>query len=195
MALNKELGSLQLKILIFLAENPKHHKQSIQKGIKHPPDQYGSISKAVDALKKTGYIESEEGKSKKGRSIKLYSCTEIGAIYVLTKNQNANIAKILEAYKGKSEVCELLSRQYNLWGHDTTVKFLKAFGKFLSMVEKDGFEKAMPQALSFVILQTQSELKDLSPKKRKEFAKESMEKFPETRKLLKKVKEQLDEIL
>ena len=32
----KELGSLQEKVLFFLAENPENHKQGIQQGINHP---------------------------------------------------------------------------------------------------------------------------------------------------------------
>ena len=32
----KESGSLQEKVLFFLAENPDNHKQSIQHGIEHP---------------------------------------------------------------------------------------------------------------------------------------------------------------
>jgi len=57
----KELGSLQEKVLFFLAENPENHKQGIQQGINHPAEQYGSVSKAVDALKNMGLIERAVG--------------------------------------------------------------------------------------------------------------------------------------
>jgi len=63
MALAKELGRLQEKILFYIAEKPGQHKQAIQKSM--PSKQYGSILNSVNALEKSGYIQSEEERSLK----------------------------------------------------------------------------------------------------------------------------------
>ena len=67
----KELGSLQEKVLFFLAENPENHKKAIQQGIGHPDGQYGSVLNAIEPLEKLGYVESKEGLSKKNVKIKI----------------------------------------------------------------------------------------------------------------------------
>ena len=63
MALHRELGSLQEKVLQYIAENPNQHKQGIQKAM--PSKQYGSILHAVNAFEKAEYIEPEEKRSEK----------------------------------------------------------------------------------------------------------------------------------
>jgi DNA-binding PadR family transcriptional regulator len=95
----RKLGSLQEKVLFFLAENPRNHKQAIQKGIEYPDDQYGSVSNAVDALEKLKFITYKKGMSEKKVEIKFYSCTEEGVTYSLANNSDADLKKILTLYK------------------------------------------------------------------------------------------------
>jgi hypothetical protein len=80
MALHRELGSLQMQVLDFIAKNPDQHKQSIQKGISSKD--YGSVLNAVNALEKSGFIESIKEPSEKNVPIKLYNCTEKGFQFV-----------------------------------------------------------------------------------------------------------------
>jgi DNA-binding PadR family transcriptional regulator len=108
----RKLGSLQEKALYFLAENPRNHKQAIQKGIGYPDDQYGSVSNAVDALEKLKFITYKKGMSEKSVEIKFYSCTEEGVVYSLANNSEANFNKTLNLYK-KYPFIGLLKTQYD----------------------------------------------------------------------------------
>ena len=140
----KELGSLQEKVLFFLAENPENHKQAIQQGIQYPSEQYGSVLKAVDTLEKSDYIKSKEIKSQKNVKIKIYNCTELGVFYALTRNSDANILKILDTHKDKIEFCKQFRAIYDVWGHDHFAMFVKDMSEFLPMVQKNGVEQASP---------------------------------------------------
>lgn len=145
MSQTKELGSLQKKVLYFLAENPNSHKQGIQKGIKS--DQYGSIVNVIDPLKENGYIKSKGGISQKRVKIELYSCTEKGVSYVLTNNPEANIPKILDNYKEEYPIFERFIRQYDIWGRSLFVKFYGYLGRFGVIWDKRGLENTVPMFL------------------------------------------------
>jgi DNA-binding PadR family transcriptional regulator len=187
----KELGSLQEKVLFFLAENPEKHKQAIQQGIQHPSEQYGSVLKAVDTLEKLEFIKSKEIKSQKNVQIKIYNCTELGVFYALTRNSDANFLKILDAYKSQIEFCQQFQELYKAWGHDHFASFLKNMRDFLPMVQKNGIEEAMPYLLMKMVNLMQS----LDPKTRKKNAKEAMKQFPHTKQMLKDIRKNINELL
>jgi DNA-binding PadR family transcriptional regulator len=187
----KELGSLQEKVLFYLAENPDNHKQGIQQGIAHPTDQYGSISKAVDALEKFGYIESKEAISQKKVKIKIYGCTESGVFYALTKNQFANVLKILDSYKSKVKFCESFRQLYDTWGHEHFVMYLRDVGYALPIIQKNGIEAAMPILLMKIL----EEMKKIDKKTRTKNAKAALGLFPESKKWLTEWKNNLDELI
>jgi len=177
----KELGSLQEKVLFHLAENPRMNTQTIQKNLGYPPAQYPNILKAVKALEKAALIQSEEGKSKKNVPIRLYKCTQEGVFYALARNPNADVLKILDAYKSLDEFFKSMRRLYDVCGHDIFAKFVKDVDEFLPMIQRDGAEKAIP----FMFMKIMVQLSDLDSKKRIEFVKETMKQFPHVREMLK----------
>ena len=187
----KELGSLQEKVLFYLAENPDNHKQGIQKGIEHPTEQYGSVKKAVDTLEGLGYIESKEATSQKNVKIKSYNCTESGVFYALTKNSSANVLKILDAYKAKVDFCKSFRQLYDVWEHDHFMMYLKDVGEFLPMVQKNGVEQALP----YLFMKVVKEMQILDPKTRKKNAKEALKLFPQTKQALKEWQNNINELL
>ena len=187
----KQLGSLQEKVLFYLAENPKNHKQAIQQGINHPADQYSSVLNAVNALEKLGYIESEKATSEKNVKIKIYRCTDLGIFYSLTKNSFANIPKVLDKCKERIDFCNSFRALYDVWGHDQFALFLKNIGEFLPMVQKNGVEQAVPYLLMKMIEQTHS----IDPKRRKRNVKEALKQFPQTKQMLKEWRKNIDEVL
>jgi DNA-binding PadR family transcriptional regulator len=186
----KELGSLQEKVLFYLAQNPDNHKQAIQQGIQHPSDQYGSISKAVDMLERIGFVESKEGISQKKVKIKIYSCTESGVFYTLTHSSD-NILEVLDAYKSTVEFCKSFRKLYDVWGKEHFATYLKDVGKFLPVVQKDGADVAMPYLFMLIL----EEMKKIDPKDRKRNAKEALKLFPESKAMLKEWKKNLDELV
>jgi DNA-binding PadR family transcriptional regulator len=187
----KELGSLQEKVLFFLAENPDNHKQTIQQGIQYPAEQYCSVKKAVDKLEKLGYIESKEATSQKKVQIKTYSCTELGVFYALIKNSSANIPEVLSAYKNRVEFCKSLQPLYDVWGHDQFALFLKDIGEFLPMIQKSGVEQAVP----YMLLKMAKQMQSLDPKTRKKNVKEAMKQYPQYEKMLKEMREKINDLL
>ncbi len=191
MAELKNLGTLQEKVLFFLAENPDNHTQGIQKGIEHKSEQYGSVLKAVKTLQQLGYVESQKGTSKKKVSINLYSGTEKGVLYALTRNPDANFEKIFNAYKEKHPDLASLRSAYDTWGHDNFAMFIKDVGIFLPMIEKDGLEKSLP----FMFVQTQRELSKLGSEKRNKFLKDLIKHSAIAKKSVKELKKRIDELL
>jgi DNA-binding PadR family transcriptional regulator len=191
MTQTKNLGSLQEKVLFFLAENPDNHTQNIQKGIRHPSEQYGSVLKAVKSLERLGYVESQKGTSKKKVPIQIYSCTENGVLYALTRNPDADFEKIFNAYREKHPDLASLRSAYDTWGHDNFAIFIKDVGIFLPMIEKDGLQKSLP----FMFLQTQKELRELGSEKRNKFLKDLIKHSPVARKSVKELKKLINELL
>ena len=187
----KELGSLQEKVLFYLAENPEHHKQGILQGILHPTEQYGSIVKAVDALEKFSFIQSKDAISQKNLKIKIYYCTESGVFYALTKNSSANVLKILDAYKNSVDFCKSFRQLYEVWGHDHFIMYLRDIGDFLPIVQKNGMDVAMPYLLMKILKQMQN----IDTKTRKRNAKEALRLFPQSKQLLREWRNNLDELL
>ncbi|MEM3602781.1 MAG: hypothetical protein QXN87_08945 [Candidatus Bathyarchaeia archaeon] len=148
MSVLKDLGDLQRKIIFYLAENPKQHKESIMKSLEHK--YYGSVLNAVKRLEKTKYLVSVRAKSKKNLKIKLYSCSEKGVFYALVKNEKTDVLKILENYKDYGvvkrlrEICEML-------GEEVFVKLIKLIQPFLPLVETMGAEEALGRAISYFL--------------------------------------------
>jgi DNA-binding PadR family transcriptional regulator len=189
-AIFKELGSLQEKILFYLAQNPENHKQAIQQGLKHPSDQYGSICKAVDSLEKVGFISSKEGISQKKVKIKIYYCTDLGVFYTLTHSSD-NILEILDAYKSRVDFCQSFRQLYDVWGQAHLSMYLKDVGKFLPVMQKDGVEVAMPYLLMLIF----EEMKKIDPQTRKKNAKAALKLFPDSKKHLKEWRDNLNELI
>ena len=187
----KKLGSLQEKVLFFLAENPENHKQGIQQGINHPAEQYGSVSKAVDALEKFGFIAAIEGVSQKNLKIKIYSCTESGVFYALTRNSSAKPVEILEAYKTKVGWCKSLRQLYIVWGHDHFMAYFRDVGDILPIIQKKGVAEAMPYMFFKAVKLTHS----IDKKTRNKNVKEALKLFPENKEMLKEWRKNIDEVL
>jgi len=187
----KELGSLQEKVLFFLAQNPENHKQGIQQGINHPALQYGSVSNAVDALQTLGFIMPKDAVSKKNVKIKTYSCTESGVFYALARNPSANSVKILEAYKSKVSWCKSLRQLYDVWGHDHFMAYFRDVGDVLPIIQKKGFSEALPYLFFKAAKLTHS----IDKKTRNRNAKEALKLFPENKEMLKEWRKNIDEVL
>lgn len=187
----KELGSLQEKTLFFLAENPENHKQGIQQGINHPAEQYGSVSKAVDALETLGFITAKEAMSQKKVRIKTYSCTESGLFYALTRNPSADAIKLFEAYKSKVSWCKSLRQLYDVWGHDHFMEYFRDVGDVLPIIQNKGFAEAMPYLFFKAVKLTHSIDKKTSNRN----VKEAMKLFPHTKDMLKEMRKNIDEVL
>ena len=187
----KDLGSVQQKVLFFLAENPDEHKQAIQQGLKYPSKQYSSVLKAVSALEKLGYVESRNETPDKNVKIKVYHCTEAGVLYVLCKNPYADFVRFLDAYKNLNPVFNSFRNLYDVWGHDAFVKFFKNVSDFFPMIQRDGFE----QAAAFLMMKSLMDAKALDPKTNKRNAKAAMKQFPNTKRLLKKWKDNIKDVL
>jgi DNA-binding PadR family transcriptional regulator len=187
----KELGNLQQKVLFFLAENPDQHKQAIQKGISHPTDQYGSISKAVDSLEELGFIDSKLTKSQKNVEIKLFKCTDEGVLYALSRNPLGDILKILDSYKEQVEFCKQFRALYDVWGQKQMALFLKDLGEFLPMVHTKGIEYAAP----FLLMKFAKQFQTLDPKTKKKNVKAAINQFPKTKEMLKEMQDNIKELL
>jgi DNA-binding PadR family transcriptional regulator len=187
----KELGSLQEKTLFFLAENPENHKQGIQQGVNHPAEQYGSVSKAVDALETYGFIEAEDAISQKNVKIKTYSCTESGVFYALTRNPSANPVKIFEANKSKVSWCKSLRQLYDVWGHDHFMAYFRDVGDVLPIIQNKGVAEAMPYMFFKAVKLTHS----IDKKTRNRNVKEALKLFPENKEMLKEWRKNIDEVL
>lgn len=187
----KELGSLQEKVLFYLAENPNKNAQEIQNGIEYPSEQYGNVNKAVKALEKLKFAKSKEGKSQKGVDIKLYSCTENGIFYTLARNPKSDIKKIVGNYKQDYQFFTPFLDLYSVWGKERITKFFENSFEFVLIMKKEGQEKA----LSFLLMKILDEAQDLDQKTRKRIAREILKRFPKTRQIMREMKKTLDEIL
>jgi DNA-binding PadR family transcriptional regulator len=170
----KKLGTLQEKILFFLAENPDNHKQAIQKGINHQPDQYSSILHAVNALKKMGLIESKKATSQKQQEIDVYSCTEIGLLYTLAENRSPDIPKFLNACQAKGEIWKSLKGLYQDIGEKQFLILFRQMADILPMIKKDGLENAM----IYLFMRTAKQVQVIDLETRMKVAKSALEHFP-----------------
>lgn len=187
----KELGKLQEKVLFYLAENPDKHKEAIQKGINYPKEQYSSIYNAVNALKQMRYLESRKAFSLKKVRIELYSCTDLGLIYAIGKNPDANIKEILDLGKQKYDSFKGFNCVYNELGKDEISKFFRILVDFLPEIHKGGLESA----LMTVFLSALSQNKGIDEKTRLKNAKIWMKCFPDQKSIMKKWQKNIKEIL
>jgi hypothetical protein len=187
----KDLGSLKNKILLLLAENPSMNTQAIQKELRYPQSQYPNIMKAVKSLQNLELVQSETTKSTKNVPMKLYSCNENGLLYVIAKNPNSNILKILDANKARVEFAKDFRKLYDLWGQESFVGFLRSMSQFLPMIAKDGVENSIP----FMFMKSYIETRHIDTKKRKEIAKRTMQEFPNIKQFMKEWKKDINEIV
>ena len=123
--------------------------------------------------------------------MKLYSCSDEGIFYVLTKNPNANFLDIFEVYENQSVIVKNLKTLYGLWGQEIFAGFLRNLSEFLPMILKDGVEAAMP----YMVLKVYAEIHNQDYSKRKKFAAQTMNEFPEVKKFMKEWKKNLDELV
>ena len=137
-----------------------------------------------------GFIEFKDGISQKKVKIKIYYCTESGVFYALTHSSD-NILEVLDAYKSRVKFCKAFRQLYTVWGKEHFAMYLKDVGKFLPVIRKDGTEVAMPHLFMLIL----DEIKKIDPKDRKRNAKEALKLFPETKKMLKEWKNNLDELV
>jgi DNA-binding PadR family transcriptional regulator len=91
------LGSLQAKVLVYLAKNPKEHIQAIQFGMNS--SNYGAIHNAIKSLEKKKYVQFEKGYSDKNIEINYYNCTEKGVSFALLYADKEEVKTILEINK------------------------------------------------------------------------------------------------
>jgi hypothetical protein len=187
----KELGNLQEKILFFLAENPDKHKQAIQKGINHPLDQYSSILNAVKALSKMGYLESKKAFSSKNVKIELYSSTDVGLIYALGKNSNADIQKILTEYQSKNPMYKSFLGICNELGKEEIVRFFNGLVGFLPMIQTEGLEKA----LTLFMVKLMASNRGIDERKRIKNAKVWLKYFPDKKPVIKEWHNNIKDLL
>ena len=176
MSLLKDLGSLKGKILAYLAENSESHIQKIQKGIGHPDDQYSSVHKAVKSLEKNGYIIAEEGTSDKSVKIKLYSCTDTGVFYVLSKHLDPNIIQIFKNYRKRYPVFDFMLKEHDRMKPELFDKMFSITMQSLPLAEKSNIDAA-GQMLSLMVKM----IEDFTEEERIEFLKDTLEYFPQAR--------------
>jgi hypothetical protein len=191
MTQRNSLGTRQEKVLFYIAENPNLDGQAIWQGIKYPSDQTGNIYPTAKKLEKLEYIKSKEGISEKKVKIKLYSCTEKGILYTITYNPVVDVPKVLDNCKGEYNLCNLFRRMYEVLGHDLFMKQAKNIRDILPMAQSEGLEKAAP----FLFMKIFLEAKNLDSKKRKKIAKEILEEFPNTKRILKDWQASINQIL
>ena len=143
------------------------------------------------AMEELGYIKSKKILSQKKVKIKNYESTELGVFYTLARNPNANILKILDGYENRVEFCKSFRALYNVWGHDQFTMFLRDMGEFLPMVRKNGIELAVP----YMLMKISKQMLSLDWKTRKKNIKEALKQYPHTKKMLKEMRKNIDEIL
>ena len=187
----KDIGSLKEKILLFLAENPDKNTQALQKELGYPSTQYPNIMKAVKALEKLELVQSKTGKSMKNVQMKIYSCTEEGVFYVLTKNSNANVLKILDSYKDRINLAKSLRQLYDLWGPEVFIHFLKDMSTFLPLILKEGWDNALP----YIVMKGYMGIQNFNSKKRRQIGAQTLKHFPQAKKFMEEWKKNINEIV
>ena len=80
---------------------------------------------------------------------------------------------------------------YEVLGHDLFMKQAKNIRDILPMAQSEGLEKAAP----FLFMKIFLEAKNLDSKKRKKIAKEILEEFPNTKRILKDWQASINQIL
>lgn len=187
----KELGTLQEKVLYYLAENPDKCKQAIQKGIDHPADQYASILNAVNALKKLEYVKFNVKPSQKKVPIEFYSLTDLGVFYTLVMTPNPNYLKILTAYENQNEAWHGLRLFCLDAGQEMFADVFKGVSEFIPIMRKDGMDAAMMQ----VFLRAHMRARKLKMDVRRKNAKVAMKHYPELKTVMKEWRDNINEIL
>ena len=184
----RELGSLQREILKYLTKKPESHKQQIQIGIEHNPYQYASVKNATDSLEEQEYIKSKKALSEKNLEIKLYSCTEKGLLYILTRNPEI-IMEIAEIYKENHPEFTFFQSQCEILGRDLFVKFFKLVGQSVILYKKDNLAKAIWYAFTAPMSM------DFSPEEQKQIRKSTLKGLPSKyRKIVSELAKRMSEL-
>lgn len=177
--ITRDLGSKREKILLYLAENPNQFVQTIQKELGYPDTQYGSIYKSVHELKKMGYLKSKKGRAQKGET-DFFKCTDIGVYHALSKNPDANIPKILDAYKDDVKLIGFFYKERERMDHSLFDKLYRMVINSTTIAEKHP-----DQAVASLFSQLVTYAKDLTPEERIILLNAMLEYFPDTKKHVK----------
>jgi hypothetical protein len=129
--------------------------------------------------------------SQKNVRIKTYSCTESGIFYALTRDPSADPVKIFEAYKSEVSWCKSLRQLYDVWGHEHFMAYFRDVGDVLPIIQKKGFDEALPYLFFKAVKLTHS----IDKKTRNRNVKEALKLFPENKEMLKEWRKNIDEVL
>lgn len=139
-------------------------------------------------MEKLQFLKSKTARSQKNNEMKLFRCTDEGLLYSLARNPTSDIPKVLRVNEDHVEFCKQFKALYEVWGRDHFVMFLKDIGEFLPMVHNKGVDYATPYLLMRIAQQMQS----IDQKTRTKNVKAAMKEFPETKKMLREMKKNLD---
>ncbi len=109
-------------------------------------------------------------------------------IHSSARNPTGDISRIFRVNEEQVEFCKQFKALYEVWGRDHFVMFLKDLGEFLPMVHNKGIDYATPYLLMKIAQQMQS----IDQKTRTKNVKAAMKEFPETKKMFKEMKKNLD---
>jgi hypothetical protein len=115
----------------------------------------------------------------------------MGVFYTLCKNPDADVVRVLDAYKSRSDVFNSFRSLYDVWGHDTFVRFFRNVSDFFPMMRKEGIESAV----AFLLVKFATDAKALDLKTRRKNAKAALKQFPNTRQLMKEWADNIKELL
>ena len=99
--------------------------------------------------------------------------------------------KSLDANKSRVQFCGSFRQLYGVWGREHFMMYLRDISYVLPIIQKDGMEAAMP----VLLLKVLQEMKSVNETTRKKNAKEALKLFPDSKKMLKEWKKNLDEVL
>jgi DNA-binding MarR family transcriptional regulator len=184
----KKFGSLQSKVLIYVAENPETNIQEVQFGLNNKS--YGAVHNAIMSLEKKNYLKTEEGLSKINIKIDFYSCTEKGVFYALSYAKESDLIKILEAEKDKFDSINYFISEYERMGEADFIFWFRDFMKFVPMLENNDIERIIATMIIFY----SKKFEKAEIKERVDFIKNAMKNFPSTKKAVDELREIFNKI-
>lgn len=122
--------------------------------------------------------------------MKLYHCTLDGIFYALAKNPKANILKTLDANENLEDRVKAFRASYDIWGPELFLKFVRDMDEFLPMINKDGLENIMP----YILMKMTTIMGDRDLRTRIRIAEETMEQFPDSKRIVKELTENLNKL-
>jgi len=181
-------GSLQSKVLIYVAKNPKTNIQEVQFGLKNK--NYGAVHNTIKSLEKKGCLITEEGLSKINTKIEFYSCTENGVFYALSFAKESDLIKILEAEKEKFDSIKYFVSEYERMGEADFIFWFRDFIKFTPMLENNNIEEIIGTMIMFY----SKKFEEAKSGERVEFIKSAMKNFPSAKKAVDDLRDIFDKI-